>query len=163
MTRWVVDTSPLIFLAKLDRLDLLRHGADEVLAPPAVIEEVRTHTDYASRKIDEAISVWLGVRAVEDRGALAVLLGDLGAGEAETVTLSRQVGADRVIMDDLDGRRFARRLGIATLGTLGLLLAARLRGELPSLRVEIDRLRAGGFRMSEELVEAVLRNAGEAS
>ena len=45
MTRWVVDTSPLIFLAKLDRLDLLRKGADEILAPPAVIEEVRAHPE----------------------------------------------------------------------------------------------------------------------
>lgn len=163
MTRWVVDTSPLIFLAKLDRLDLLRNGADEVLAPPAVIEEVRTHADYASRKIDEAVSSWLRVKTVEDRSALEVLLGDLGTGEAEAITLSRQVGAERVIMDDLDGRRFARRLGMVAVGTLGLLLAARLRGELPSLRAEIERLQAGGFRMSEELVEAVLRNAGEAS
>ena len=31
MIRWVVDTSPLVFLAKLDRLELLRKGVDEVL------------------------------------------------------------------------------------------------------------------------------------
>lgn len=30
MTRWVVDASPLILLAKLDRLGLLRQGAAEV-------------------------------------------------------------------------------------------------------------------------------------
>lgn len=65
-------------------------------------------------------------------------------------------------MDDLDGRRFARRLGVIAVGTLGLLLAARLRGDLPSLRAEIERLRAGGFRVSSALVEAVLRTAGEA-
>jgi uncharacterized protein len=162
MTRWVVDTSPLIFLAKLDRLDLLRKGADEILAPPAVIEEIRTHPDYASQLIGDAVSAWLTVRQVEDRGTLEVLLGDLGPGEAEAIVLSRQVGADRVVMDDLDGRRFARRLGVTAVGTLGLLLAARLRGELPSLRAEIEKLRSGGFRVSETLVEAVLRNAGEA-
>lgn len=33
MSRWVANTSPLIFLAKLDRLDLLRKAADEILVP----------------------------------------------------------------------------------------------------------------------------------
>ena len=134
----------------------------EILAPSAVLQEVRSHPDSASRKVDEAVSTWLKIRPVEELGTLAVLLGDLGPGEAEAIALSRQVGADRVVMDDLDGRRFARRLGVVPVGTLGLLLAARLRGDLPSLRTEIERLRAGGFRVSPALVEAVLRTAGEA-
>lgn len=41
MRLWVVDTSPLIFLAKLDRLDLLKRGADQIVAPPAVFGEVQ--------------------------------------------------------------------------------------------------------------------------
>lgn len=163
MTRWVVDTSPLIFLAKLDRLDLLRKGADEILAPPAVIDEIRSHPDDASRQIAKAVSSWLTVMQVEDRGTLEMLRGDLGSGEAEAIILSRQVGADRVVMDDLDGRRFAHRLGVTAVGTLGLLLAARLRGELPALRLEIEKLRAAGFRVSEALVGAVLRDSGEAA
>jgi len=161
MTRWVVDTSPLIFLAKLDRLDLLRDGADEILAPPAVVHEVRMHPDDASRKIDMVLSAWLKVRPVGDLSALEVLLADLDPGEAETIALARELKADRVVMDDLDGRRLARRLGVVVVGTLGLLLAARLRGELPSLHAEILGLRAGGFRISDALVEAVMREAGE--
>ncbi len=45
MSRWVLDTSPLIFLAKLDRIDLLRAAADELRMPPVVLEEV-----FQSRK-----------------------------------------------------------------------------------------------------------------
>jgi hypothetical protein len=161
MTRWVVNTSPLIFLAKLDRLDLLRIGADEVLVPPAVLEEAQKYPDEAKRKIEEAASSWLKVTPVRDRGVVEVLLADLGPGEAEAIALAREKGAERVVLDDLDGRRFARRVGLATIGTLGLLLAARLRGELPSLEAEIERLRAGGFRISTELVTAALRAAGE--
>jgi len=59
------------------------------------------------------------------------------------------------------GRRLADRLGLRLVGTLGLLLAAKLRGEIPSLRAEIDRLRSGGFRASPALVEEILRPAGE--
>jgi predicted nucleic acid-binding protein len=80
MTRWVVDTSPLI-LAKLNRLDLIRNGADEVLAPPAVVHEVRMHPDAASRKIDEALSAWLKVRPVEDLSALEILAAAVDSGE----------------------------------------------------------------------------------
>jgi len=93
MTTWVVDTSPLIFLAKLGHLGFLRRS--------------------------------------------------------------------RVVMDDLDARRFARRVGLDLIGTMGLLLAARLRGEMPSIREEVERLQALGFRVAPPLVEAILREAGE--
>lgn len=87
MNLWVADTSPLIFLAKLDRLELLRRAADEILVPQAVIQEVREYKDEACR--------------------------------------------------------------------------ARLKGELPSLRAEIERLEKGGFRVGEPLRKAVLEAAGE--
>jgi len=45
MRLWVVDTSPLIFLAKLDRLDLLQRGTDQIVAPPA---SLRTLSGTAS-------------------------------------------------------------------------------------------------------------------
>ena len=38
--RWVVNASPLIVLAKIDRLDLLVQQADELLVPQAVVNEM---------------------------------------------------------------------------------------------------------------------------
>jgi predicted nucleic acid-binding protein len=60
MSRWVVDTSPLIFLAKLNRLDLLRRSADELLVPTAVIEEVRASPEglYFPSAVTAAWSPW---------------------------------------------------------------------------------------------------------
>ena len=160
MSRWVVDTSPLIFLAKLDRLDLLRKSA-ESFVPAAVVEEIRAYPDDASRKIEHALSSWLREEKVGERRIVDVLLADLDFGEAEVIALAHESAADRIVMDDLDGRRFARRLGLEPVGTLGLLLAAKLRGELDSLRGEIERLEQAGFRVSSSLVKAVLRAAGE--
>jgi predicted nucleic acid-binding protein len=77
------------------------------------------------------------------------------------IALAHESSAERIVMDDLDGRRFARRLGLEPVGTLGLLLAARLRGELGSLREEIERLEREGFRASPSLVAAVLLAVGE--
>jgi uncharacterized protein len=58
-------------------------------------------------------------------------------------------------------RRFARRVGLAPIGTLGLLLAARLKGEKISLIDEIDRLRTHGFWVSETLATEIYKTAGE--
>jgi uncharacterized protein len=161
MRPWVVDTSPLIFLAKLDRLDLLRKSASEVLIPEAVLREVKEQPDEGSRRIEKAVESWLQVRLVEDLRVVEVLRADLDWGEAEVIALALQTQAERVVMDDLDGRRKARRLQVNLVGTLGVLLAAQKRGEIPSLREEVERLRQQGFRVGEGLLQAVLREAGE--
>lgn len=161
MRLWVVDTSPLIFLAKLDRLDLLKRGADQIVAPPAVLREIDEYPDSASERIEEAKRSWLSVRAVEDRRLVDVLMADLDVGESEVIALALELVAERVILDDLDARRLAQRLGVGPVGTLGLLLAAKLRGEIQSLKAEIDRLLEAGFRVSSALRQAVLREAGE--
>lgn len=159
MSLWVADTSSLIFLAHLDRLDLLRREAGDVLVPPAVMHELRAKPDAASEKID-ALD-WLTIVSPRDRKVLEVLRLDLDAGEAEAIALAYERSADRTLMDDLAGRRFARRLGLPLIGTVGLLLAARLRGEIPSLSEEIGRLRDAGFFVGEALVAQVLKAAGE--
>jgi predicted nucleic acid-binding protein len=161
VTTWVVDASPLVFLAKLGRLDLLRSGADTVFIPPAVLTEIHAKQDQATRAIEQAHRSWLRIRSVSYREAVDILLADLGLGEAEVIALARETGADRVVLDDLDARRRARRLGLDLVGTVGLLLAARLRGEIPSLGDEIKRLQSLGFRISSSLVDAVLHEAGE--
>jgi predicted nucleic acid-binding protein len=161
VTTWVVDTSPLIFLAKLGHLDLLDKGADTVYVPRIVLDEVRAGRDEATQAIEQASLSWLSVRRVRNRGAVEILRADLDLGEAEVIVLAKEVGADKVVMDDLDARRFARRVGLDVIGTMGLLLAARLRGEIPSVRSEIERLEALGFRVAPPLVEAVLKEAGE--
>lgn len=161
MTTWVVDTSPLIFLAKLDRLDLLTMGADVVWVPQAVLDEVRAKPDEATQAIEQVSQRWLSVHRVSNREAVEMLLANLDLGEAEAIVLAKEVKADKVVMDDLDARRYARRVGFDLIGTMGLLLAAHLRGEIPSIREEIERLQELGFRVAQPLVEAILREAGE--
>lgn len=160
MTRWVVDASPLIFLTKLDRLDLLRRGADEILVPSKVVAEISAGRDDSAGQVSRALGTWLRERPLALRD-LPPILKTAGPGEAAAMLLAQQVDADRIVMDDLNARRRARALGLHPVGTLGLLLAARLRDEIPCLRDEIARLRAAGFRVGDALVQAVLAEAGE--
>ncbi len=161
MSQWVVDAAPLIFLAKLERLDLLRRGADDVLTVPAVRREIDAHSDAAAHALRAASADWLRVRAPANASAVALLLADLDPGEAEVLILASELNADRVVLDDLDARRRARRLGLPVVGTVGLLLAARLRGDIAALRPELDRLLRFGFRISAQLLDEVIQAAGE--
>jgi len=153
----------LIFLSKLGRLDLLKSTSETLYVAQAVVDEIQAKPDEAAREINLACQSWLSVRAVGNQQAVEILLADLGAGEAETIILAKEVDAQRVVMDDLDARRFAHRVGLKLVGTLGLLLAARLDDRIPSLQQEIDRLVAAGFRVAPDLIERLLQEAGEAT
>jgi hypothetical protein len=161
MTVWVSDTSPLIFLAKLHRLELLYNLADELYIPAAVVAEIQAKPDLATEALHTALQKRIQRKLVEDRIAVELLRADLDLGEAEVIVLAKALQAERVVMDDLDARRFARRVGLAPVGTLGILLAAKLKGQIPSLEEEIERLAAHGFRVAPDLIAKVLAAAGE--
>jgi uncharacterized protein len=89
------------------------------------------------------------------------LLSDLDRGEAEVIALARERAADLVILDERLARRHAQRLGLKVTGTLGVLLHAKNRGHVEAIRPLLDQLRAGGIRLSDELVDRTLALAGE--
>lgn len=155
MSLWVVDASPLIFLAKIDRLSLLQSSADRILVPDVVLAEIRAQDDSAATRVDQAAEVWLRpVPSPADAPEPPV-------GELAVIELALERRAERVVLDDRAARRQARAEGLSVVGTLGLLLAARLRGEIADLGREIDRLEYHGFRASPQLVQRVLSEAGE--
>ena len=125
------------------------------------VAEIAAKADEACKRIEQAANIWLKVQEVENRETVQILLADLDLGEAEVIALAKEVNADNVLLDDLDARRFAKRVGLSAIGTVGILLAARLQGKIPSLREEMDRLQAHGFRISKILMEEVLKAAGE--
>lgn len=82
MTVWVIDTSPLLFLAKLGHLKLLRKSAETICIPQAVLDEVRMKPDSASEMIGNATEDWLSVCKVANQQSVEFLLADLDLGEA---------------------------------------------------------------------------------
>jgi len=90
---WVVDASPLIFLAKLERLDLLRQAAGSVCLPQAVADEIRAKPDMATQLLEQALQTWIEVRVVDNRMAVDLLLAELDLGEAEVIVLAKILNA----------------------------------------------------------------------
>jgi len=85
-------------------------------------------------------------------------IGHLHRGEAEALQLALPAKAACVLMDDLDGRSEARRLGLVVVGTVGLLERAAEKG-LIELPVAFSRLRGTNFFVSDELLAATLARA----
>jgi len=155
-----VDASPLIFLARADLLDLLRRPDWDVSVPETVRAEIlrRGAGDVTVRALGAA--PWLLVpRSVDvPRGILDL---DLGRGESEVLAAAVADPAALVVMDDRAGRRAARQFGLRVVGTLGLVLAAKSSGRIPSARKVLERLRGGGMHLSDRVVDRALREVGE--
>jgi hypothetical protein len=158
----VSDTTPLIGLAAISRFDLLRQLFAKVHIPQAVYDEIVIAGREKGIAIREVTaSPWINVAAVKDRLAVEVLLDELDAGEAETIVLARELGADWVLMDERKGRRKLDQLGLPKIGTLGVLLKAKDLGLLPTIRSDVEDLRRRGFSLSQAVIDAVVRQANE--
>lgn len=149
----VSNSSPLIALARIKRLDLVPALLQSILIPPAVAREIAPSI--------RVLPPWVSVQAPAGRLAVLTSRGRLGDGEREAIALAVEVGAVAIIVDDRPARRMAEAAGLNVIGTLGLLLEARKAGLIETLRTELDRLRATSFFLSEQLYGDVLRMADE--
>ena len=155
------DASPLIGLASAGAFGLLRELFHEVTVTAAVRDEVLAGGESpGAPELEAAIrDGWIEV--VPNRHPPE--LTDLGAGEASTLALAtNHPGACLVLMDDPLGRSHARAHGVVVTGVAGVLLAARKAGIVRSLRPFFERLERSDFRLSADVVRAILDQAGEA-
>jgi predicted nucleic acid-binding protein len=160
----VSNTSPILNLAIVGQLSLLRGQFDEVWIPPAAIEELRVKEDLPGcQAVREAMEAgWLQVKEVADRALVQALRRDLERGEAEAIALAVQMKAAPVLLDEREGRKAAKSLGLKVTGVLGVLLRARREGTLPSLRKAMEKLQEdAGFRISPDLFAQLLKAGGE--
>ena len=156
------DSTPLIGLATIGQFDLLRELFGEVVIAQAVFAETVTRgRDVGGARREVLSASWVKIVAVRDRLAVEVILDELDLGEAETIVLAQELGANLVLMDETKGRRKLKQLQIPRIGTLGILLQAKELGLIPAVRPMIERLRVMTFAISDRLVAEVLRTAGE--
>jgi len=158
----VSDTTPLIGLASIGRLNLLPEIFGEVHIPRAVYDETVTYgREEGMAKQAVASAEWVHVVEVKDRLAVEVLLDEMDLGEVETIVLAREMNADWVLMDEKKGRRKLDQLNIPKIGTIGILLKARQLELIPEIKPEIEKLGRTGFSISPSVVSEMLKMAGE--
>jgi predicted nucleic acid-binding protein len=156
------DTSPLTSLAAIGHFELLRTLYGEIHIAEGVWQELnyggRRHP--GSHEVERAS--WVHRHEVRNQALVAILQRDLDRGESETLALAVELKAHLVLLDEKEGRHAAIRLGLRSLGTLGVLLQAKRLGTLTEIRPLLDALREqAGFFLSDSLYWQVLEQAGE--
>jgi len=157
----VADASPLIGLAVAGEFDLLRKLFGRIVVTGAVRDEVlRGGNLPGSLELSNAIRAGWAV-VIEAPLDTAAYPG-LGAGEASTLRYASVHRAScLVLMDDLLGRSQAKADRLAYTGLAGVLIAAKKEGLLSEVRPLLDRLEAGSFRLSRQLIAVLLEQVGE--
>jgi uncharacterized protein len=154
MLKVISNTTSLIALLKIGRLEFLRQLYGEIIIPNAVLEEINKgknkpyYTDFGS--LD-----WIKVMAVQDKKALLYFI-DLDAGEAEVIVLANEIEADVVIIDETLGRRYASNADLKVTGTMGVLIKAKERGYIDKVKPLLDLLQEKGIWIGSKLREKIL-------
>ncbi len=160
-TRIVIsNTTPIISLALIGHLDLLKELYGRVVLPTAVTTEILAGGQARIGIEEFQRAAWFKQIALTDPRR-ANLLVDLDRGEAEVIALAQELNADLVILDERLGRRHAQRLGLAITGTLGVLLKAKQRGFVAEIKPLIEQLQQGGIRLGRPLIAQTLQLANE--
>jgi uncharacterized protein len=160
----VSNTSPILNLAIIGQLDLLRQQFAQVLIPSAVRAELKPETTFpGTTAVQQALEAqWLCVSELKDVHLARALALDLDEGEAAAIALALELGATQILMDEHDGRVKAKALGLQPVGLLGVLLRAKRDGALDSVEAVMQRLREqAGFFIADDLFNQLLREAGE--
>lgn len=86
----VSNTSPILNLAIIEQLSLLRDQFGEIWIPAAVVEELRVGEDLpGSQVVRKAIDAgWLRIEDVKEQAVPRVLQRSLDRGEAEAIALA---------------------------------------------------------------------------
>ena len=156
----VVDASPLIYLAHADLISLLQLASPRILVPTTVSREIRRRgaADPTVQVLEK--TPWL--QEVEPGPeSPRVALWALGPGETSVLSWALAHPGCLAVLDDLAGRRCAEALEIPLIGTLGLVLRAKRRGDLPAARPVVERLREAGMYLSDSVLVRALALVGE--
>lgn len=162
MTRIVTDSGPLIAFARSQQLELLQRVAGGIVVPAAVYSEC-THQDTrpgAAALIEARTAELLDVRDDSTASSRLGTLPALGAGEIAALAMALDLGCP-LLMDERLGRKVAAVHKIPVVGSAGILLAAKDRGLIAEIAPVLTAWRSWGYFLSPQLVEAVLRRAGE--
>ena len=155
----VVNSSPLIVLFRSNQAELLPQMFKTIIIPQQVYKEIVIDGPLDEAKNMLPGSAWCS--RVEVEISLKVAAWNLGEGEASVFSYACQKPEYRALVDDLAARRCAQVLGIKTLGTGGLLILAKKRGLINSVKDRLERLQESGLYLSEPVISLLLSKAGE--
>lgn len=160
MRKIIVNSTPLIALAKANKLEILKGMYEHIIIPEAVYREVTEKDDVAAQRI-EAAREWIEVRKVDSSLDRRMYKAKLHDGEVEVMLLAQEIRADAVIIDDGAARKTAEYLGLPLTGTLGVMIKAKQRGLLETVMPAVQQMEQNGIFFSKEVKEKIRKLSNE--
>jgi predicted nucleic acid-binding protein len=157
----VSNTSPIIFLAKLEIFDLIKKKFKKVLLPEEVYSELINNKNYI-KNIQYIIS-FRNLFEIKKVKKLNEYNLDLHKGEKEALVLAIQENAELILLDDFKARTFAKIHNLKVMGTLGVILSF-LKSEIidfHDFEKLLQNLISHNFRIDIKLYNYVLKYAKE--
>ena len=145
------NTGPIIGLAKIDKLSLLKELAEEVLIPPLVYRELLGKCGWESSRIDLAINSFIKVTELSDiSNEIKQVISTLDGGEKQVISLGSVTSGQLILLlDDKAGRNAAKKLGLATTGLVGVLIFAKEKGLINEVSSLLEELRIQGYWLGD--------------
>lgn len=158
----VSDASSLGSLALIDYLWLLEAIYGTVVISEVVARELAT---AKNARIQAVLSAsWVKVQGPTE-GAIATVQQQgqqFDLGDTHTLALALQINADEVLINERRGRQVAQGLGLSVIGIFGIVIVAKQRALIPSVRRVMDALvELAGFRISHQLYQKILKFVDE--
>jgi predicted nucleic acid-binding protein len=159
MLKVVSNTTPIISLLKLSKLDILKNLYSEISIPYAVFQEVVAGKNKDYYKNLSNLN-WVRIIEIQDKQAVKYFL-DLDSGEAEAIVLATEIKADLIILDEKLGRFHAKHADLKVTGTLGVLIKAKKEGLINELKPLLFELTKKEVWISDKLIYEILKQVGE--
>jgi uncharacterized protein len=158
----VSNTSPLTNLAAIGQFDLLQKLYSQIHIPDGVWEELNKRGEKWPGSKEVADANWIHQHTVKNNLWVSSLRRDLDKGESESIVLASELEADMILLDEKEGRRAATRINLKPVGVIGLLLEAKTKNCIKTIKPHLDSLRQiAGFRISAPLYIHALDLANE--
>ena len=150
MPKVVSNTTPIISLLKIGKLEILKDLYDEIYIPQEVFNEIEAgkHKKYY---LNLLTFEWIKIEQIQDRKSISYFL-DLDKGEAEAIVLATESEADLILLDESLGRFHAKHAGLRVTGTIGILVKAKKQGLISELKPLILELKEKGVWLSESFI-----------
>ncbi len=146
----ISDTSCLILLDNIGELDLLHKLYGTIIT-----------TTEVKLEFGKDLPTWFEIKDAADKNYQSIIENTVDKGEASTIALAIEFDDCLLIIDDLKGRKFAQQLGLHIIGTMGVIVDAKLSGIITSIKPLIKKIRNTNFRITEEIEKIMLAKVGE--
>ena len=162
MIKVIVNSSPIIGLAKIGKLNLLWELFDKIYVPVEVFKEVTIKKDTVSREFKSAITdTKITIYTPKDKGFIKRLYGKLHTAELEVIIGGKELEVDFVVLDEIAARNLAIDLSLVPIGLIGILKFAKSVGLIPEMKKYLLNLKQYGFRISNFLLTKILSEENE--